>query len=115
MPAPVDLIRWAARLLSIGAVLFVLTFAIGEDARQGTFNARSGTMLLFLVVGLGANLVAWRWEVGGAAAALIALTGLAAVQLTADGRPPGIWFFILLGIPALLHIASALLRTRPAV
>jgi hypothetical protein len=115
VPAPADLVRWAARLLSVGAALFVLAFAFGEEARRGAFDARSGTMMLFLVTGLAANLAAWRWEAAGGGVALAALAGIAAVQLATSTRLPGIWFFLLLGVPALLHVASAGLRSPAGV
>ena len=113
MPALADLLRWGARLLSIGAALFVLALAIGEGVpRPGSLGFRVGAYFLLMLVGLGANLAAWRWDVQGASTALVALALLAAVEITASGRLPGAWFFILLGIPACAHLLAWALRLQ---
>ena len=91
--------------------MFVLAFAIGEGlARPGNVDVRVGTYFLLILAGLVANLLAWRWEPQGAALALVALALLAGVELITNGRLPGLWFFILLGAPACLHLAARALR-----
>lgn len=94
--------------------MFILAFAVGDEGvRPSSFSGRSGALLALLIVGVLANLLAWRWQMEGATVALVALGCMAAVEFVALGRLPGAWFFVLLGVPALLHLVAAILGSRP--
>ena len=85
----------------------MLAFARGEGfPRPGALGTRGSLYLLLLAAGLAANLLAWRWEAQGATVALLALAGLVAVEMTMNHHLPGVWFFILLGIPALSFLLA---------
>lgn len=98
--------RRLARLLSAGALLFVLVFAVGEGMPLGQFGASEAAYMALFVGGLLANVAAWRWQVVGASVALLALLGLVGIERARDGGIPGPWFFAILGVPACCHLVS---------
>lgn len=106
-------VRWLARVASVAAVLFVLAFAVGEGFAGASLSGTETAYLAIFLAGLLANLAAWRWEITGALIALVALFGLAVLQLAAHGGLPGPWFFALLGVPALCYLLARALRVSP--
>ena len=103
-----DVIRWAARVLSVLAVLFVLVFVAGEGLLVRGLRADEGIYLTIFFVALLANLASWRWERVGASVALLGLLGLMLVE----GGVPGGWFFVLIGIPAVCSLLASALDRR---
>lgn len=99
-------------MLAILSALMVLVFAIGEPPSPGSLSAREWILLSLMLLALAGNLAAWRWEVVGAALALISTLLFVAVDLVHRGRLPGPWLFAVMAAPALLYICSWLLRKR---
>jgi len=111
----IGLCRWTARILSVATLLLVLAFALGpgpDQLRLGVLTPREWVKLVLFAAGIGGLLAAWRWEMAGAATALLALAALSAVELTLNQRLPGMWFFGLLGMPALLYLTAVLASSR---
>lgn len=98
--------RRLARLLSLGALLFVLVIAVGEGMPLGQFGAFEAVYMALFVGALLSNVAAWRWQVAGASLALLALLGLVGIERARDGGIPGPWFFAILGVPACSHLVS---------
>ena len=107
-----DICRWLARVLAILSALLVLVFAIGEPPSPGALSAREWTLLSLMLFALAGTVAAWRWEVAGAALALISTLVFTGVELVHRGRVPGPWLFGVMAAPALLYICSWLLRKR---
>jgi hypothetical protein len=107
-----DACRWLGRLLAVASALFVLAFARGEPSTARALSAREVVLLCLLVLALAGNLAAWRWELAGAAIALISTLGFAGVELAHRGRLPGPWIFGVMALPAVFYTCSWLLRHR---
>ena len=113
----VSVLKWTARLF--GGALFLVTVlvAIGEGGPPNPFRqplpvAIQLALLLVIVVGL---VVAWRWEIIGALATLLARVGFYLVNLVKTGWWPGGWFIPLLAIPPVFHLSHASLLRRPSL
>ena len=101
------ILRWTARLLSLGTLAIVLAFAFGE----GTPRAKEWLLLAFFPIGLIIGLaIAWWRELPGALIALASMAAFYLACLAASGRVPTGPYFLLLATPALLFLAAGLLR-----
>ena len=107
---PVTLgVRWLARGLSLAVAGTLVLFFIGE----GGFDPRSlpgaeaAQMLLFATAWLGL-LVAWRWELTGAALTLGGMALFYAVEFLTDGHFPRGWAFAAIAFPGALFLWSGL-------
>lgn len=105
-------LRWAARLLSIGSIAFILLFVFGEGSGWLSVGAKDLVGLVFFPFGLMLGLVlGWRRELAGGIIAVgsIALFylvyGLAINQAIFQG-----WWFLLLSLPGGVFLLYALLR-----
>jgi hypothetical protein len=107
-----DACRWIARLLAVSSALFVLAFARGEPSSARAMTALEIILLGFLILALVGNLAAWRWELAGAAIALISTLAFTGIELAQRGRLPGPWILGVMAAPAVLYAASWLLRHR---
>ena len=81
----VVLVRWSARILSSLIVLFfgffLVAHLIGDQGRASRpLTASDYVILITLVVSLVGLLLAWKWELAGAAVALIAIMVCAVVN-----------------------------------
>ena len=106
--------RWTARLLAVASALFVLAFALGEPSSARAPNAQEIILLGFMILALVANLAAWRWEITGAAIARISTLAFTGIELARHGPLPGPWLLGVMAAPAVLYVASWLLRQRTA-
>ena len=107
-----DVCRWSARLLAVSSALFVLAFAQGEPSSARALTAREIILLSLLILALVGNLAAWRWELAGAAIALIGTLAFTGIELAQRGRLPGPWILGVMAAPAVLYMGSWLLRHR---
>ena len=109
-------LRWFARLCGLALFLLVAAIVIGEGIDHGLPNPfqqpPSVAIQLFLMpimtIGL---IVAWRWELPGALATLIAWVGFNVVNLLASGKLAG-GAFPLFAATAMLYLLHAALRWR---
>jgi hypothetical protein len=104
--------RWLARLLAVAGALFVLVFARGEPSSGRALTAREIIQLGLLILALVSNLAAWRWELPGAAVALISTLAFTGIELARRGRLPGPWILGVMAVPAVFYTCSWLLRHR---
>ena len=109
------ILRWVARLASIGVIILLLQFTVGED-----FSKVSGRELVGLsffplgvVIGLA---VAWWREAWGAALAALSLLGFYLIfGLLLTGKVPGGPWFLIFTSPALLFFVSWVCGKRSRV
>ena len=106
--------RWAARALSLGLAALFVAFAIGEGLPPLTplsLQSLSFGFLALCVVGL---LVAWRFEVVGAALALVggAAFFLNDFALSGFRSFPSGWVFPLLLAAPLLYVGVSVLEHK---
>src|SRR5688572_29768241 len=101
-----------ARLSGLALFLLVAAFALGTGEggppnpfAQPTRVAIELWLMLVMVFGL---LAAWRWELAGATATLLALAAINIVELVANHRLAGGAFF-LFAIPPMLYVGHAIL------
>jgi hypothetical protein len=111
VPAYLIVIRWIARLTSLGTIAVIAAFAFGE----GTPSGQDWLLLVFFPIGLLVGLVlAWRNELLGGAVALGSMLAFCAVVFAASGRMPTGPYFAVLAAPAALFLVSGLLARRAA-
>jgi glucose-6-phosphate-specific signal transduction histidine kinase len=111
-PTYLFVVRWTARLLSLGSLGFILLFVFGEAQGWSSVRAQDVVGLVFFPFGLMLGLVlAWRREMSGGiiAVASIALFylvyGLAINRAIFQG-----WWFLVLSIPGWVFLLYAVLR-----
>lgn len=94
-------------MLTMGVMLYVWTFAIGNGRYFATGLLLIGPVLV----------LAWRWLPGTRAFKVLVLAGVVAAQLYAVqlNYRPNIWGPVSLGKGAALDLATSPLRERPAV
>ena len=118
-------IRWAARVLSVASIGFILLFVFGEGTGWLSVRGQDLVGLAFFPVGLIIGLVlGWRRELSGGLVAVGSILlfylvyGLAINRNVFQG-----WAFLVLSIPGWVFLLYALLRhehwngeiDRPAV
>lgn len=108
-----EVIRWIARIGSLGGVGMLLFFLAGEEFHPAQLTASEWISLMLLPTGVTFGLVvAWRWEILGGAIALASLAGFYAME----GAPGHLahleWACVVLAIPGLLFLLAAILRRR---
>ena len=109
------ILQWLARLCGLALFLFVLALAVGQGGPPNPFRQPptvAAQLLLMLVMMLGL-IVAWRWEVTGALATLLALLAFNVVNLAVGGKWAG-GAFPLFAVPPMLYLAHALWARRLA-
>jgi hypothetical protein len=107
----VRIVRWVARLGSLASLVIVILFVIGE--RANPLQMGSADQLIFLcfpAAVLGGVLLAWFWEFGGAVFALAGLTAFYGSTFFLAGTLPRDWRAVAAAAPAVLFLASAMLR-----
>lgn len=104
--------RWTARLLAVASALFVLAFAWGEPSSARALTVQEIILIALLILALVGNLAAWRWELTGAAIALVSTLAFTAIELARHGPLPGPWLLGVMAAPAILYVCSWLLRRR---
>ena len=105
------ILRWAARLTGAVLLLLVLAIAVGHGGPPNPFRQPLPAAIelwLMLVMTLGL-VAAWRWELAGALATLVALAAFNAVELSVNGKHAG-GAFPLFAIPPVLYLLHATLR-----
>ena len=106
-------LQWLGRLTGLALFLLVLAIVVGEGAAHGLPNpfrqpwAVAVQLLIMPVMVLGL-IVAWRWEVAGALATLLALAAFNVVNYIASRRLAG-GAFPFFALPAVLYLAHALI------
>ncbi len=103
------LVRWLARGLSVLAAGMVALFFIGEGGFNRADWSPSGViqLALFFTAWLGL-LVAWRYELLGAAMTLGGMLLFYLMNYLAVGRWPGGWAFAFIASPGLLFLYCGL-------
>ena len=102
--------RWTGRSIGIFFVVTMVIIAIGEGGMPNPLTLPVWGQLIFLglalvVIGI---LLAWRWEMTGGIVSLVGyLLGIVPLHLSPRGLT---LFYLLLIVPALLLLTSALLR-----
>jgi hypothetical protein len=100
------ILRWAARLASLGVIVLLLQFIVGEDFSRVTTRELVGLLFFPLGVVIGFVLSWWR-EIWGAALAALSLLGFYLIfGLLLTGKFPGGPWFLIFTSPALLFFAS---------
>lgn len=109
------LVQWSARILSGLIVLFfgffLVAHLVGDQGRPSRPLAFGDYLILAtLIVSLVGLLLAWKWELAGAAIALIAIVGCAIVNWQILVSPGA-----LIAINALLYFASRASRENSTI
>ena len=103
-----DFCRWTARILGALLALFIIVLAIGEGMPNPLTQPLAVEIgfiaLAFILIGL---VVGWRWEFSGGVISL-AGWGLFLMSVIKPGHLN--WFVLLLAVPGILYLLSALLR-----
>jgi hypothetical protein len=104
-----SLIRWTARVLSLALAILFVALAIGEGLPPLLPLSMRTLSFALVATGLAGLLLAWRFEVVGAAVALASGVGFYLVDYLASGFRsfPGGWCFPLLLVTPLLYLISA--------
>jgi len=105
-----DLCRWTARIIGVLMVVSTLMIAIGEGMpnpfTQPMIVQVGFLALALMIVGI---LAGWRWELSGGIMSLAGwgLLAIPVIKHSSRGMNP---FFVVLAMPGILYVASALLR-----
>lgn len=102
------LMRWTARVLSVGLAALFAAFAIGEGLPPLQPVSIQTLSFALLSLALGGLLIAWRFEAVGAAVALAGAIGFYLVDF-ATSEPhaiPNGWVFPLLIVAPLLYLTA---------
>jgi hypothetical protein len=99
-----ELLSWIARVASVATAALVIAFAVGEPFHWEKVTPVQIVGLILLGAGVMALLAAWRWPLAGACGALAALTAFTVLEYSRNGRFPGPWFAVFLGLPALMYL-----------
>jgi hypothetical protein len=110
-------IRWTARILSLALTILFAAFAIGEGPPPMLPPSLQTLSFGLLSICLAGLLLAWRFEVVGAAVALVAGVGFYLNDFFLSGFHsfPGGWVFPMLLVTPLLHIIAAILESHSNV
>jgi len=106
-------VKWAARLLSLASIGFVLFFMIGERFNPLEVRPREWPLFACFPFGICAGMVLAWWRQGwGGCVTLACLLGFYAMNFAVSGKlPRGPWFAIL-AAPGALFLLSSLLAGR---
>jgi hypothetical protein len=109
------ILRWVARLLSVGLAGLFVAFALGEEVPPPWPATLNTLWLALLVVCLASLLYAWRSEIVGAVAALVSGGGFYLLDFYQSQwhRLPGGWVFPLLLVTAIIYLLAAAVRASP--
>jgi hypothetical protein len=105
-----NLCRWTARIIGVFMVVSTLIIAIGEGMpnpfTQPMLFQLGFLALALIILGIVAG---WRWELSGGIMSLVGwgLLVIPVIKHSPRGMNP---FFIVLAVPGILYMASALLR-----
>jgi hypothetical protein len=106
------IVRWTARIVSLGLIVLFAVFAVGEGPPPILPLSVHTLMFGLLAVSLVGLLVAWRYEALGAALALSGSVGFYVANFYASGfrSLPSGWVFPLLLATPLLYAFATILR-----
>lgn len=105
--APALILRWIARVMSLGTIGIIGAFAFGE----GTPTKAEWLVLAFFPIGLVVGLVlAWWREIPGALLALGSMAAFYAIHFAARGTFPAGPYFAVLVSPAVVFLAAGLIN-----
>jgi hypothetical protein len=104
-------VRWLARVTGGAMFVLVAAIAIGHWPLPNPFRQTPAVALQFafmaaMTLGL---IVAWRWELTGALASLIAFVGFNLVEVSVHGKVAG-GLFPLFAVPTALYLLDVELR-----
>lgn len=103
------MVRWLARGLSLVAAGMILLFFVAPGGPDPmTLSALEAELMLLFVTAWVGLLVAWRWELLGAAMTVGGLLLFCAVEWWATGRLPRGPAFGLIALPGLLFLYCGL-------
>jgi hypothetical protein len=105
----VDVVRWAARLLSLASIAVLCLFVVGDPPLPGRAGAREWVGLAFFPIGVVVGmLVAWRREAVGAAIGLASLACFYVVYgLGLRGSAAALgWWFVVFSSPLLVFLLA---------
>ena len=105
-----NLCRWTARVLGVLMFVSTLIIAIGEGMPNPFTQpviVQVGFLALALII-LGI-LAGWRWELSGGIMSLVGWGLLVIPVIKHSPRGPNP-FFVVMAVPGILYVASALLR-----
>lgn len=108
--------RWIARLCGLAIFLLVGVLVIGHAVAGQLPNplnqpAHVNVALLLMAIMTFGLVMAWRWELVGATAALLAWIGFNVLTLAGSGKLAG-GAFPIFGVAAALYMAHLALRWR---
>jgi len=109
---PMYLVRWTARILSLGILFLLILFMFGVDGINGKVTTSEWTGLAFFPIGIAVGfLIGWKYELLGG---IISVTSLACFYLIYGLRitgqlPRGAWFAAFT-FPGFLFLVYGLLR-----
>ncbi len=109
-PAVAVCLRWAARALSVLALLFLAALLVGEGAGLARLTGRELSLFLLFPVGVTVGIaLGWRWELLGGAVTACNLVGFYLLSHAYSGAfPRGPWF-LAVASPGLLFLLAGLL------
>jgi hypothetical protein len=109
---PLCLIRWIARVTSLGILFLLVLFMFGSDGITRNMTAAEWTGLAFFPIGVAIGfLIGWKNELLGGVISVGSLASFYFIYgLAVTGQlPRGIWFAVFT-VPGFLFLAYGLLR-----
>jgi hypothetical protein len=102
--------RWAARIIGTLLVILIVVIGIGEGM-PNPFTQPPSVQIGFLALAmiLIGILAGWRWELAGG---VISLAGWCLFFASVIGLKHLNWFVLLLALPGILYLSSALVRRQ---
>lgn len=105
------ILRWTARIASIGSVALILAFFIGEGFNPSSLTLREWAGFLFFPLGtVTGMIVAWKREGAGGVISVGSLLAFYIVHFLFSGTFPRGYAWIVFSSPGILFLASWLLR-----
>ena len=101
-----NILRWSARVTSIGSITLLLLFMWGEDFSKASARELVGLSFFPLGVMTGLAMAWWREALGASVAALSLSTFYLVYGVLLSERLPGGPWFVLFTSPAALFFAS---------
>ncbi len=104
-PSLTQLIRWAARILSVVNIVFIILFVIGEGFNYTLITQTELTLFIFFPVGISIGMILAWWQEGiGGSITVGSLVMFYIIHFANRGQFPNGWWFLVFTIPGFLFL-----------
>ena len=104
-PSLTQLIRWAARILSVVNIVFIILFVIGEGFNYTLITQTDLTLFIFFPVGISIGMILAWWQEGiGGSITVGSLVMFYIIHFANRGQFPNGWWFLVFTIPGFLFL-----------